>query len=128
MTALDVQISGDAQVLADESKIRQVLTNLIANAIEACGTEGRSRIDIREVPGRLVEVAVTDSGPGVPADARERIFEPFFTTKPSGTGLGLAISRAIAKAHGGDVALAEDGSAGATFTLSLPVGANGEPA
>jgi len=128
MTALDVQISGDAQVLADEARIRQVLTNMIANAIEASGTEGRSRIEIRETPGRLVEVAVTDSGPGVPADARERIFEPFFTTKPSGTGLGLAISRAIAKAHGGDVALADDGSAGATFTLSLPVGVNGEPA
>jgi signal transduction histidine kinase len=120
---VEVRISGDAPVLADEGRIRQVLTNLVANAIEASGAGGEVRLEIREAPGPLAEVAVTDSGPGVPAQARERIFEPFFTTKPSGTGLGLAISRAIAKAHGGDVVLAGDGAAGATFTLSLPAGA-----
>jgi signal transduction histidine kinase len=125
--SVNLRVSGDARLSADETKIRQVLTNLIANAIDAGGSDGSVAVSIREAPGR-VEVAVTDSGTGIPADARDRIFEPFFTTKPAGTGLGLAISRAIAKAHGGDLALATDGSPGATFTLTLPLRTEEEPA
>ena len=118
--AADVRVLGEGKVWADETKLRQVFTNLIANAIEA-GGGGPVEVSLREVAGRVAEVTVSDSGPGVPADARERIFEPFFTTKPSGTGLGLAISRAIVKAHGGDLTLAAGGSPGATFKLTLPL-------
>jgi signal transduction histidine kinase len=125
--SVNLRVSGDARLSADETKIRQVLTNLIANAIDAGGSDGSVAVSIREAPGR-VEVAVTDSGTGIPTDARDRIFEPFFTTKPAGTGLGLAISRAIANAHGGDLALAADGSPGTTFTLTLPLRAEEEPA
>ena len=121
-----VQIAGDATVVADETKVRQVLTNLIANAIEASGAEGRVAISITSAKPDAVAVRIEDNGPGVPAAARGRIFEPFFTTKPGGTGLGLAISRAIAKAHGGDLVLTDHGSPGATFTLTLPLTA-GEP-
>jgi signal transduction histidine kinase len=64
-------------------------------------------------------VLVADDGPGIGAGARDRLFEPFFTTKPRGTGLGLAVSRAIARAHGGDLAAVE-GAAGARFVLTLP--------
>jgi two-component system NtrC family sensor kinase len=119
--AVEVQISGDGTLSADETKLRQVLTNVIANAIEASGATGRVLVAIASVSPGALEVRVQDSGPGVPAAARERIFEPFFTTKPSGTGLGLAISRAIVKAHGGDLVLSDDGAPGATFTLTLPI-------
>jgi signal transduction histidine kinase len=107
-------------VAADEGKIRQVLTNLVANAVEASGPHGTVAIDIRPPGPGQVAVNVRDTGPGVSAADRAHIFEPFFTTKPQGTGLGLAISRAIAKAHGGDLVLIDDGPPGATFALTLP--------
>ena len=67
------------------------------------------------------EVAVADSGPGIPPERRDRLFEPFFTTKPRGTGLGLAVSRAIARAHGGDLAVDAAAEGGARFALRLPL-------
>jgi two-component system, NtrC family, sensor kinase len=63
---------------------------------------------------------VEDSGPGIDAANRGRLFEPFFTTKPRGTGLGLAVSRAIARAHGGDLAADPTDGGGARFALRLP--------
>jgi signal transduction histidine kinase len=69
---------------------------------------------------------VEDSGPGIPADRRGRLFEPFFTTKPRGTGLGLAVSRAIARAHGGELAADAAAAGGARFALRLPLRRGGE--
>jgi len=69
---------------------------------------------------------VEDSGPGIPAERRDRLFEPFFTTKPRGTGLGLAVSRAIARAHGGELAEVGTPGGGARFTLRLPGAPAGE--
>jgi two-component system NtrC family sensor kinase len=122
---VDVQVAGEATTLADDTKVRQVLTNLIANAVEAAGAQGRVAVSIVDASPGAVSVTVRDSGPGVAIAHRERIFEPFFTTKPNGTGLGLAISRAIAKAHGGDLTLTADSLPGATFTLTLPRATSG---
>jgi signal transduction histidine kinase len=72
------------------------------------------------------EVAVEDSGPGIAPAVRGRLFEPFFTTKPRGTGLGLAVSRAIARAHGGELAAEAARDGGARFALRLPRGRAGE--
>jgi signal transduction histidine kinase len=72
------------------------------------------------------EVAVEDSGPGIPPERRDRLFEPFFTTKPGGTGLGLAVSRAIARAHGGELDAAGAAAGGARFALRLPLRRAGE--
>jgi two-component system, NtrC family, sensor kinase len=114
-----IGVEGAAVALADRLKLRQVVFNLMKNAVEAAGAAGD--VDVRiETSGDVVEVAVRDSGPGLGADARARLFEPFFTTKPSGTGLGLAVSRAIALAHGGDILVQNGATRGAVFTLRLP--------
>src|SRR5690606_6552691 len=75
-------------VWADANQIQQVLLNLVVNAEQAIGVDGRIAIPGREVGG-AVELAVEDSGPGISADALPHLFSPFFTTKPAGTGTGL---------------------------------------
>jgi signal transduction histidine kinase len=101
------------------SKLRQVLLNLIKNAIEAAAPAGRVDIHVDETH-ECSRVTVRDSGSGLDAEARERLFEPFFTNKPRGTGLGLAVSQAIARAHGGEIVADAPGSGGACFVLCLP--------
>jgi two-component system sensor histidine kinase HydH len=70
------------------------------------------------VDGRA-QIVVSDNGPGVPAQIRERIFEPFFTTRARGNGIGLSIVKSVVEAHGGSVQLA-DSTRGATFVIELP--------
>jgi two-component system NtrC family sensor kinase len=117
--ACAIAVAGGGRALADATKVRQALFNLVKNAVEASGPRGR--VDLRiGGSGERVEVDVRDSGPGMADATRVQIFEPFFTTKANGTGLGLAVSRAIARANGGDIAMREATERGATFTLSLP--------
>jgi signal transduction histidine kinase len=101
------------------SKLRQVLLNLIKNAIEAAAPAGRVDIHVDQ-NHECSRVTVRDSGSGLDAEARERLFEPFFTNKPRGTGLGLAVSQAIARAHGGEIVADAPGPGGACFVLCLP--------
>ena len=98
----------------------QVLANLVENAGHAAGRGGWVEIRAME-QGRTVTVEVADSGPGVPAELRERVFEPFFTTKPTGigTGLGLAVARAIVMRHGGVLEI-RDRATRPTFVVELP--------
>jgi two-component system, NtrC family, sensor kinase len=116
-----VSVDGAASAPGHAEKLRQVLVNLVRNAAEAAGKGGRVEVVVAERAG-AAEVAIEDSGPGVPPALRPRLFEPFFTTKPSGTGLGLAVSRAIARAHGGDLAAEAAAGGGARFALRLPRG------
>ena len=106
-------------VTADPDLMSQVLLGLLANATEAVGVGGEVSLQARAING-AVEIAVADSGPGVPAELRERIFEPFFTTRTRGTGLGLAIARQIVEAHVGKIEVGERLGGGACFTLRLP--------
>ncbi len=71
--------------------------------------------------GAMVQVDVTDNGPGVPPDVMDRIFSPFFTTKPQGTGLGLAIVRKIVNAHDGRIDVQVPATGGTQFRVTLPV-------
>ena len=98
----------------------QVLTNLIENAGHAAGPQGWIEISTQRANGK-VTIEISDSGPGVPIELRERIFEPFFTTKPPGvgTGLGLSISRAIVHHHGGLLEIRER-EGRAYFAIDLP--------
>jgi PAS domain S-box-containing protein len=116
-------------VLADESRLSQVLVNLIVNAAQAFNTGDleKNRVTVTsslEADGRVC-IAVSDNGPGVPADLRRRIFDPFFTTKGvgHGTGLGLSISQTIVTSLGGEIVLDSDEGAGSTFRVYLPVAA-----
>jgi signal transduction histidine kinase len=117
--AASIALHGEALALGEPPKLRQVLLNLMKNALEAAGPEGQVEVRLRSA-GAQVEVAVRDSGPGVPPEVRARLFEPFYSTKPNGTGLGLAVSRALAKSHGGDIDVASGAAGGAVFTLRLP--------
>ncbi len=119
LDGVDVSVGGAAAAPGHPEKLRQVLVNLVRNAAEAAGPGGRIDVSVAEHDG-AAEVAVADTGPGIPPERRGRLFEPFFTTKPRGTGLGLAVSRAIARAHGGELAAETSAGGGARFALRLP--------
>jgi two-component system sensor histidine kinase HydH len=108
---------------ASAQALQQVVLNLTANALQAMPAGGRLECQTRwlSVEGE-VELRVRDTGPGVPAEARDRLFEPFFTTRAEGTGLGLALCREIVRQHGGRIDLAEGDGPGAEFVVRLPRG------
>jgi signal transduction histidine kinase len=121
------------ELLADTHQLRQLFTNLLANAFEALGGEGQVEIHATLVPGEdepvgttdplppQVVVEIRDNGPGIAPDDLERIFSPFFTTKPQGTGLGLAIVRKVVNAHDGRIDAVSAPGHGAAFKVTLPV-------
>jgi signal transduction histidine kinase len=132
----------------DLGQIRQALLNLIRNAVEAMPDGGTVHIAARRVKlssGQLVdmsppiddsttrpidesyfiEIAVRDTGMGIPPENLDRIFEPFFTSKEGGTGLGLAIARQIAVDHGGSLTCGSVPRSGTTFRLILPISDGG---
>lgn len=125
-------------IQGDPHQLRQIFINLLTNAFEAMG--GRGAVDIvatslaEEDPtttgdsqtGPMVQVEVTDDGPGVPADVMDRIFSPFFTTKPQGSGLGLAIVRKIVDAHDGRIDVNARLVGGTRFRVTLPVSGDHE--
>ncbi len=106
-------------VTADPDQMRQVILNLMVNALEALNGRGRLEFRLRKAKSRL-ELEVADSGPGLEGTTPESLFDPFFSTKERGSGLGLAIARRIARAHGGDLTAGNSDLGGASFVLSLP--------
>jgi signal transduction histidine kinase len=113
------------QVRGDRERLRQVLVNLIDNAVKYSPPGREVRVEAQAMNGRVV-IEVRDGGPGIPAEHQSVIFEKFGrvqggSAKP-GTGLGLFIARSIAEAHGGSLGVRSNPDQGATFTLSLPVG------
>lgn len=120
---------GLPQVLIDKVQIQQILVNLIRNATEAMGGRDKRQLTVTTaLDGNEVEIAVADTGSGLPDDVVSRLFHPFVTTKERGMGMGLSISRTIAEAHGGRLWLASNTPQGATFKLSLPIGSSMEAA
>ena len=108
----------------DRVQLRQVILNLIINAIEAMGGSNEAPRDLlvsseKAEPGGVL-VAVRDSGPGLAPDNRERLFEAFYTTKASGMGMGLSICRSIIEAHGGRLWAEANEPRGAVFQFNVP--------
>lgn len=110
----------EAPVLGDGNELEQLFLNLLMNAQEATPRGGRIGVAVSSADGRVC-VAVTDTGPGIPAEALSRVFEPFFTTKERGSGLGLAICAGIADSHGARVRAENPSAGGARFTVEFPL-------
>jgi two-component system, NtrC family, sensor kinase len=110
-------------IQADPNKLKQVFINLLMNASQAMPEGGTLSVRTALVAGEEVEVMVSDTGPGIPADIQEQIFEPFFSTKREGegTGLGLYICRNIVAEHEGRLLLESVPDQGATFRVVLPI-------
>ena len=112
-------------ILADPDQLRIVLTNLIRNARDAMPKGGKLSLIAKEVES-FVELAIADTGVGIPQDSLRRIMEPLYSTKTRGLGLGLAISRAIVEKHHGQLSVVSEPEVGSTFAVRLPA-ANTEP-
>jgi GAF domain-containing protein/CheY-like chemotaxis protein len=107
-------------VSADPAELREGLTNVILNALDAMPGGGKLTLSTSAAGGQ-VEIAVTDTGVGIPSGIRHKIFDPFFTTKgPKGTGLGLSMTYGILARHGGRITVESEEGRGATFRLSFP--------
>jgi len=109
-------------VKADPIRLTQALMNLVINAVQAVGQNGRVEVTAaRSANADAVQVRVQDTGPGIPADKLTEIFDPYYSTKPEGSGLGLWIAQQITVAHGGSLVATNGPDRGAVFTLTLPL-------
>jgi signal transduction histidine kinase len=108
------------EATVDSQHFRQVLLNLLLNALDAVAGGGAVCVEVENGPDGWLTLRVTDDGPGLPAGLGERIFAPFVTTKETGLGLGLSICKRIAEAHGGSISGEDRPGGGAVFALRLP--------
>ncbi|MGD9078054.1 MAG: PAS domain S-box protein [Desulfobacterales bacterium] len=112
------------QCYADPHLIEQVVLNLITNAAKAMekSTNGNKRVEIKSsATDNILCIQVSDAGPGVPSELREKIFDPFFTTKEDGSGIGLNIAQRIVADHNGSISLGTSRWGGAEFKIELPI-------
>ena len=119
--ALERDFSGLGAVEVDADQLQQALLNLLRNAVEAMKT-GTIRLAARCLDDDRVEIAVSDSGPGIPPNELERVFDLYFTTRAEGTGLGLSIVHRIVSEHGGRIEVHSTPGEGTCFTIQLPRG------
>jgi signal transduction histidine kinase len=120
---LDTEFSAIPVITVDPNKIKQVIINLVMNAVHAM--QGQGRIVLRTLlsPDGMLELQVKDNGPGIAPELQKQVFAPFFTTKTEGegTGLGLYICQNIINGHGGSISLESQPGEGTTFRIRLPV-------
>ncbi len=116
-----VTVNGDRPTIsADAEQLQIVMLNLLINAAQAAGAAGQVRVSVAARNG-VCRIAIADSGPGIPAEIRDRIFEPFFTTKHRGTGLGLPTAKRVVERHHGEIDVACPSEGGTIVTVTLPV-------
>ena len=118
---LVLEIRSKSKVMGDESELRDVLVNMVFNAVDAMPDGGQLTLRVEDADDKVV-IVVSDSGTGMTPDVRSRIFDPFFTTKgKTGMGLGLAVSFGIIRRHEGTIEVESEAQRGTTFRISLPV-------
>ena len=119
--SLDMQIRSNAVVMGDDSELREVLVNMVFNAVDAMPQGGCLTLSAEEI-GDDVIISIGDTGTGMSAEVRSRIFDPFFTTKgKAGLGLGLAVSFGIIRRHEGTVEVESEIGSGTSFRIKLPI-------
>ncbi len=116
---LDVGIEGTASISGDREMLQVVFQNILMNAAQAMDGKGRIRVEIVQIDSRC-RLTITDQGPGMPQEVRDKAFDAFFTTKHRGTGLGLPIARRVIEAHGGSIAIHIPDSGGTAISIDLP--------
>lgn len=117
---VDMKLEGPVvHATADEGQLRQVLINLVRNALGAAGPGGSVRVRVHDEGGKA-HVSVWDSAGKIPPSELGRIFEPFYTTRAGGTGLGLSTAHSIITAHGGSITVSSSPASGTEFVVSLP--------
>lgn len=120
----------DVQIQGDPTRIRQVVTNLLSNALKFTPPSGEVALTLRAGGERAV-IRVSDTGPGIPSDEIAYVFDRFFRgrgVRAGGSGIGLTVARELVRAHGGDIEVTSDPGQGATFEVTLPVASPGERA
>jgi signal transduction histidine kinase len=121
MHDIDVEVAGVAPpIAADADMLRIVFQNLLINSAHAMKGKGRIRVAVDMIDSTC-QIAVSDGGPGIPADIREKIFTPFFTTKSRGTGLGLPTAKRLIEAHNGKIVIDCPPAGGTTIVIRLPI-------
>jgi signal transduction histidine kinase len=113
------EIDPDLRILADGDKIRQVLMNILVNAVQSIEDRGEIRLTA-SADDNVVHLSVRDTGCGMEDDALKQVFSPFFTTKEKGTGLGMAVSQKIVEGHGGVLSAHSTPGKGTRFAIQLP--------
>ncbi len=118
---LEIITEWQGKVAWDRGKMKQVLSNLLQNSIEAMTESGMVTITVNKLSAQSLEFRVVDDGPGIPAEIHRKIFNLYFTTKPSGTGIGLSIVQQLVDLHRGVIILESQESKGTAFIIRLPV-------
>ncbi|MGH7340783.1 MAG: sensor histidine kinase, partial [Candidatus Rokuibacteriota bacterium] len=122
------QLDEELVASVDGPRLRQVVANVLKNALEATERRPHGRVDVALYPrGATAVVEVKDNGVGMTAEQRDKIFLPFFTTKPTGTGLGMAIVKKIMDLHGGEIEIDSTPDEGTTIRLVIPRAALAAP-
>jgi len=123
-TRLTIYADCDAQVMGDPVELREVLVNIIYNALDAMPEGGEVRMSAQETSAG-VTLTIADTGTGMPPEVKSRLFDPFFTTKgKAGTGMGLAVSFGIVRRHNGSIEVESEVHRGTTFRIMLPLAAS----
>jgi len=116
-----INMDWDGSVFWDERQIKQVLINIIQNALEAIDKNGKIVIFLKAINSEKVEIQISDNGPGMSDQIKANIFNLYFTTKAKGTGIGLSVVQRIIYEHGGIITVNSKRKKGTTFYIQLPL-------